>query len=85
MPEGNKVRSQSAPIIQQNLKDVGITVNITPIDVASISEKTKGEGDYDMGLVGFTLEVDPGDADRYWSSSIANGSQFNFSNFIITL
>ena len=37
-----------------------------------------------MGLFGFTLEVDPGDADRYWASSIANGSQFNFSNFINT-
>ncbi|RII33855.1 ABC transporter substrate-binding protein [Clostridium chromiireducens] len=84
VPTGNKVREQSAPIIQQNLKDVGITVNISTMDVASAMAKTKGQGDYDMGLLGFTLEVDPGDADRYWSSSIANGSQFNFSNFINT-
>ncbi|EHI96837.1 ABC-type transporter, periplasmic subunit [Clostridium sp. DL-VIII] len=82
VPTGNKIREQSAPIIQQNLKDVGIKVNISTMDVASAMDKTKGEGDYDMGLLGFTLEVDPGDADRYWSSSIANGSQFNFSNFI---
>jgi len=82
VPTGNKVREQSAPIIQQNLKDVGITVNISTMDVASAMAQTKGQGDYDMGLLGFTLEVDPGDADRYWSSSIANGSQFNFSNFI---
>ncbi|WP_297427584.1 peptide-binding protein [Clostridium sp.] len=82
VPTGNKIREQSAPIIQQNLKDVGIKVNIGTMDVASAMAKTKGEGDYDMGLLGFTLEVDPGDADRYWSSSIANGSQFNFSNFI---
>lgn len=84
VPTGNKLREQSAPIIQQNLKDVGIIVNISTMDIASAMEKTKGEGDYDMGLLGFTLEVDPGDADRYWSSSIANGSQFNFSNFINT-
>lgn len=84
VPTGNKVREQSAPIIQQNLKDIGITVNISTMDVASAMAKTKGEGDYDMGLLGFTLEVDPGDADRYWSSKIANGSQFNFSNFINT-
>lgn len=84
VPTGNKVREQSAPIIQQNLKDVGITVNISTMDVASAMAKTKGEGDYDMGVLGFTLEVDPGDADRYWSSKIANGSQFNFSNFINT-
>lgn len=82
VPTGNKVREQSAPIIQQNLKDVGIVVNISTMDIASAMAKTKGEGDYDMGLFGFTLEVDPGDADRYWASSIANGSQFNFSNFI---
>ncbi|MBC2458512.1 peptide-binding protein [Clostridium beijerinckii] len=82
VPTGNKVREQSAPIIQQNLKDVGIIVNISTMDVASAMAKTKGQGDYDMGLLGFTLEVDPGDADRYWSSSIANNSQFNFSNFI---
>jgi len=84
VPTGNKVREQSAPIIQQNLKDVGVIVNISTMDVASAMAKTKGQGDYDMGLLGFTLEVDPGDADRYWSSSIANGSQFNFSNFINT-
>ena len=82
VPTGNKSREQSAPIIQQNLKDIGITVNISTMDVASTMAKTKGEGDYDMALLGFTLEVDPGDANRYWSSSIANGSQFNFSNFI---
>lgn len=82
VPTGNKSREQSAPIIQQNLKDIGITVNISTMDVASAMAKTKGEGDYDMALLGFTLEVDPGDANRYWSSSIANGSQFNFSNFI---
>ena len=82
VPTGNKSREQSAPIIQQNLKDIGITVNISTMDVASAMAKTKGEGDYDMALLGFTLEVDPGDADRYWSSNIANGSQFNFSNFI---
>lgn len=82
VPTGNKVREQSAPIIQQNLKDVGITVNISTMDVASAMAKTKGQGDYDMGVLGFTLEVDPGDADRYWASNIANGSQFNFSNFI---
>lgn len=82
VPTGNKSREQSAPIIQQNLKDIGITVNISTMDVASAMAKTKGEGDYDMALLGFTLEVDPGDADRYWASNIANGSQFNFSNFI---
>lgn len=82
VPTGNKVREQSAPIIQQNLKDVGITVNISTMDIASAMDKTHGTGDYDMGLFGFTLEVDPGDADRYWSSTIANSSQFNFSNFI---
>lgn len=84
VPTGNKVREQSAPIIQQNLKDVGIIVNISTMDIGSAMAKTHGEGDYDMGLFGFTLEVDPGDADRYWASSIANGSQFNFSNFINT-
>lgn len=82
VPTGNKLREQSAPIIQQNLKDVGITVNISTMDIASAMDKTHGTGDYDMGLLGFTLEVDPGDADRYWSSTIANASQFNFSNFI---
>lgn len=84
VPTGNKVREQSATIIQQNLKDVGIIVNISTMDIGSAMAKTHGEGDYDMGLFGFTLEVDPGDADRYWASSIANGSQFNFSNFINT-
>lgn len=81
VPTGNKVREQSAPIIQQNLKDLGIEVNISTMDFASVKAKVYEEHSYEMALMGFSLELDPADAKSYWSSELLGKPSFNFANF----
>lgn len=81
VPTGNKVREQSAPIIQQNLKEIGIEVNISTMDFASVKAKVYEEHVYEMALMGFSLELDPADAKSYWSSELLGKPGFNFANF----
>ena len=81
VPTGNKVREQSAPIIQQNLKEIGIEVNIQTMDFASVKAKVYEEHSYEMALMGFSLELDPADAKSYWSSELLGKPSFNFANF----
>ena len=81
VPIGNKVREQSAPIIQQNLKELGIEVNIQTMDFASVKAKVYEEHSYEMALMGFSLELDPADAKSYWSSELLGKPSFNFANF----
>jgi peptide/nickel transport system substrate-binding protein len=58
VPIGNKVREQSADIITQNLKDVGVKVKVTTYDFPTIMQKGKG-GEFDLLLMGFTFNLDP--------------------------
>lgn len=81
VPIGNKVREQSAPVIQQNLKAVGIDATLVNLDFASLKAKVSDQHDYELALMGFSLEVDPADAKTYWHSSIANKPGFNLANF----
>lgn len=80
-PTGNKTREQSAPIIQQNLKAVGIDVTLVSMDFATLKSKISDQHDYELGLMGFSLELDPADAKTYWNSAIANKPGFNLANF----
>ncbi|XJZ27015.1 ABC transporter substrate-binding protein [Bacillota bacterium Lsc_1132] len=58
VPIGNKVREQSANIIAENLKAVGLKVETTTYDFPTIMQKGKA-GDFDLLLIGFTLTLDP--------------------------
>jgi peptide/nickel transport system substrate-binding protein len=80
VPIGNKVREQSAPVIQHYLKEVGIQVNLLTMDFASVKAKVYEESDYQLALMGFSLELDPADAKSYWGSELADKPGFNFSN-----
>ena len=58
VPQGNQVREQSALIIQQNLKDIGIKVEIETYDFATLLEMMRN-GDFDLGLLGGGSNIDP--------------------------
>jgi len=67
-PTGNKVREQSAPIIQQNLKDVGINIKLnTPRDVGSHYDAIEKD-EVQMFLAGWSLSTDP-DPSGIWKST----------------
>lgn len=58
-PSGNKVREQSAPLIQANLKAVGIKVNLQLMEFATLSTAVFDERNMDAWLMGWGLSLDP--------------------------
>ncbi|HWJ79496.1 MAG TPA: ABC transporter substrate-binding protein, partial [Niallia sp.] len=76
VPIGNKVREQSADIIAENLKAVGLKLNTTTYDFPTIMSKAKA-GDYDLMLIGFTNTIDPDLTTIYGSNGSSNYTNYN--------
>ena len=74
VPQGNQVREQSALIIQQNLKDIGIDVSIETYDFATLLEMMRN-GDFDLGLLGGGSNIDPSES----AVIVKPGSDQNYS------
>ncbi|MTT30495.1 oligopeptide-binding protein AppA [Terrilactibacillus sp. BCM23-1] len=75
VPIGNKIREDSANIIAENLKAVGVKVKTTTYDFPTIMQKGKA-GDFDILLIGFTMNLDPD-----LSSLYAPGGTYNFMGY----
>lgn len=75
VPIGNKIREQSAPIIAQQLQQVGLKVEVTTYDFPTLLQKGKA-GDFDLLLIGFTLTLDPDVSMLYGSKG-----PYNFSGY----
>ncbi|GFZ33784.1 ABC transporter substrate-binding protein [Clostridium zeae] len=80
-PLGNKVREQSAPIIQQNLKDLGIKVNLVSMEFATLQKQVRDDQDFDVYLMGWSLDPEP-DSKTMWHSSVAKKGGWNMVGFI---
>ena len=74
VPQGNQVREQSALVIQQNLKDIGIKVEIETYDFATLLEMMRN-GDFDLGLLGGGSNIDPNES----AVIVKPGSAQNYS------
>ena len=59
VPTGNKSREQAADLITENLKAIGLNIQMQKFDFATDMAKTKS-GDYDLTIMGDTLiPIDP--------------------------
>lgn len=58
-PSGNKVREASAPLIQANLKAVGIKVDVQMMEFSTLVTSVFDERDMDAWLMGWSLARDP--------------------------
>lgn len=69
---GNKTRERMATLIQEDLKTIGIKVNILTLDFPSIVERLMKTFNYEACLLGMTnVEVDPtGQMNTFLSSSV---------------
>jgi len=78
---GNDIPQQKqAQVIQQNLKDVGITVELVGMDGPALSQKLKtGHTEFDMYLNGYIMGIDP---DLYGTLFMSGGpnNYMNYSN-----
>ena len=67
---GNKPRERMGSLVQQDLQQIGITVNFVPLDFPSIIERVTKTFNYDAILLGFTnVDLDPNAQMNVWLSS----------------
>lgn len=71
VPTGNKVREQSADILTQNLKDIGLKVEVTTYDFPTSLQKAR-QGDFDLFLLGNAISIDPDVSAIYASTATWN-------------
>lgn len=58
-PSGNKVREASAPLIQDNLKQIGVKVTLQMMDFQTLSTTVFDNRDMQLWLMGWGLSTDP--------------------------
>ena len=77
---GNKQRADTATIIQQRLKQVGIKVNVRLIEWSAFIENFINKRQFDAVILGWSLTPEP---DQYsiWHSSQTGARQFNFLSY----
>jgi len=77
---GNKQRADSATIIQQRLKQVGIQVQVRLIEWSAFIENFINKRDFDAVILGWSLTPEP-DQYNIWHSSQTGERQFNFLSY----
>lgn len=77
---GNKQRADTATIIQQRLKAVGIGVKVRLVEWSAFIENFINKRDFDAVILGWSLSPEP---DQYsiWHSSQTGPRQFNFLSY----
>lgn len=78
--QGNKMRALSAEIIQQQLKQLGIKVNIRIIEWSTFIKNFIDKRNFEAILLGWALSPDP-DIYGIWHSSQRKEGQYNFVSY----
>ena len=67
---GDEARQQTAALIQQDLKKIGMKVNIVPLDMHAVIERITGTFNYEACILGLTnATLDPNTQMNIWLSS----------------
>ena len=74
VPIGNVLREQSADLIQQDLKAIGLNVKQEKLDFPTLLARSR-KGDFQMLLIGYGLTVDPD-----YSSYFVPGGSNNYAH-----
>ena len=70
---GNQARERMGQMIQQDLKAIGIRLNVVKLDYSAIIERITRSFDYETCLLGLTnVDLDPDGQTNVWLSSAAN-------------
>lgn len=77
VPKGDKIREQTGPIIQAHLKAIGIDIVLEAMDFNATMQKVVGNHEFDLYLMGNTLDPDP-DPTPYWYSTQATDEKGNY-------
>jgi peptide/nickel transport system substrate-binding protein len=67
---GNKNREAMAALIQQDLKKIGVRLNIVTLEFRSLLERIAKTYNYEAALLGFVInDIDPNEQTNIWLSS----------------
>ncbi|OIP98580.1 MAG: peptide-binding protein [Zetaproteobacteria bacterium CG2_30_46_52] len=77
---GNKMRADTATIVQQRLREIGITVNVRLVEWSAFIENFINTRDFDAVILGWSLSPEP-DQYNIWHSSQTGARQFNFLSY----
>ena len=70
---GNQARERMAQMIQQDLKAIGVRLNVVRLDYSAIIERLTQSFNYEACLLGLTnVDLDPDSQMNVWLSSAAN-------------
>ena len=78
--QGNKLREQTAVIIQQRLKEVGMTVKVRSIEWAAFLKEFVDKKNFEAIILAWTIPPDP-DLYDVWSSTKTKPGELNFISF----
>ncbi|MBM7542066.1 ABC transporter substrate-binding protein [Amphibacillus cookii] len=78
-PVGNELRERSAPIIAENLEEIGIQVNLRqPKEFTAYAEELENDNtDWDLYLIGWSLSSSDPDPSSLWGTR----SAYNYSRW----
>jgi peptide/nickel transport system substrate-binding protein len=76
---GNRPREAMAAVVQDDLRAIGIQVNIVTLDFPSLIERIMKTSQYEAALLGFAnVEIDPNEQMNVWLSSGAQHAWWPF-------
>lgn len=76
VPLGNSLREQSADIVQQNLKAIGLKIKVSKVDFPTLLAQAR-KGNFDLMLIGTAQPVDPDYSTYFAPGSLSNYSMTN--------
>jgi len=77
---GNKQRADTATILQQRLKSIGISVKVRLVEWSAFIENFINKRNFDAVILGWSLSPEP-DQFSIWHSSQTGPRQFNFLSY----
>ncbi len=77
---GNKQRADTATIIQQRLKNIGVTVKVRLVEWSAFIENFINKRNFDAVILGWSLSPEP-DQFSIWHSSQTGAREFNFLSY----
>ena len=78
--QGNKSRELTAQIIQEQLKKIGLIVNVRILEWSTFINQYVNEKKFDAIILGWNIAVDP-DQFSLWHSSQSSKGQYNFMSY----
>ena len=72
VPTGDTVREKTGTIIQDNLSKIGIKVKIEAMEFKAVMQKVVGDHEFEMYLMGNTLEADPDPTPNWYSTQASD-------------